>query len=97
MTPALEAGERVLFDRLAYVVGEPQVGDIVVARHAARPGVRMLKRVAERDGLAEAEYWLLGDNAEESTDSRDLGTFGREDILGRAWVVYWPVGRFRVM
>jgi signal peptidase I len=97
MFPALEPGERVLFDRLAYEVDEPKLGDIVLARDPARPGLRMIKRVAPGEGHARNEYWLLGDNARESTDSRTLGAFRREDIVGRAWVVYWPVGRFRVI
>jgi type IV secretory pathway protease TraF len=97
MLPALSAGERVLFDRLAYAVDCPRVGDIVLARHAARAGVRMIKRVAQGEGLGPDEFWLLGDNAEESTDSRTLGAFRREDIVGRAWVVYWPPSRFRLI
>lgn len=95
MIPALSPGERVLFDRLAYVRGEPRVGDIVLARHPARRGVRMIKRVTE--ATDEDGYVLLGDNAEESTDSRTLGPFRRGDIVGRAWVVYWPPERFRVI
>jgi signal peptidase I len=97
MSPTLEPGERVLFNRLAYVVGEPQVGDIVLARHDARSGMRMIKRVVAHDGLAEEELWLVGDNEAESTDSRTLGPFQQADIAGRAWVVYWPPGRFRVI
>ncbi len=60
MIPALSPGERVLFDRLAYVLEEPRVGDVVLARHPARRGVRMVKRVSEVIG--EGEYVLLGDN-----------------------------------
>jgi len=118
MLPALEPGERVLFDRLAYMLDEPRMWDLVLARHPARPGVRMIKRVAalpgedapRRDGpqarlvgapntdvLDSGEYWLLGDNAEESTDSRVLGAFRREDIVARGWVVYWPAERVRVI
>jgi len=95
MMPALSPGERVLFDRLAYVVDGPRVGDIVLARHPARPGLRMVKRIAEATG-ADA-YVLLGDNPDASTDSRTLGSFRRTDIVGRAWVVYWPPERFRVL
>ena len=93
MMPALSPRERVMFDRLAYFVGDPRVGDVVLAGHPARPGVRMIKRVAELRG--EGEYVLLGDNPDESTDSRTLGPFRRGDIVGRAWVVYWPPERFR--
>jgi nickel-type superoxide dismutase maturation protease len=94
MVPALRPGERVLFDRLAYVLEEPRVGDVVLARHSARRGVRMIKRVAEATGEG---FVLLGDNADESTDSRTLGAFRRDEIVGRAWVVYWPVAGFRVV
>jgi signal peptidase I len=97
MTPALLPGDRVLFDRLAYRLDDPRVGDIVLAWHADRPGVAFIKRVAECNGLAPNEFWLLGDNADESTDSRTLGRFSRADIVGRAWVVYWPQDRFRVI
>ena len=97
MLPTLSPGERVLFDRLAYRLEMPRKGDIVLARHPARPGVRLIKRVGERNGLAPDEFWLLGDNAEESTDSRTLGPFSREDVLARAWVVYWPPDRLRIL
>jgi len=97
MLPTLRQGERVLFDRLAYLREEPRVGEVVLAQHPARPGLRMIKRVAAQEGLAPAEFWLLGDNADESTDSRLLGPFRREDILARAWVVYWPPERLRVL
>ena len=97
MLPALSPGERVLFDRLAYRLDGPRLGDVVLARHPAPPGVRLIKRVAEQEGLAPDEFWLLGDNAEESTDSRTLGPFSREDIRARAWVVYWPPERFHIL
>lgn len=94
MMPALRPGERVLFDRLAYLIERPRQGDIVLARHPDRPGVRMIKRVASG---GPQEYMLLGDNPESSTDSRTLGPFRREDIAARGWVVYWPPERFRVI
>jgi nickel-type superoxide dismutase maturation protease len=93
MYPALRPGDRVLFDRLAYRLDDPSPGDIVLARHPARPGVRFIKRVA---GVSGADgYELLGDNADASTDSRTLGRFRRQDIAGRGWLVYWPPERVR--
>ena len=94
MLPALSPGERVLFDRLAFDLRRPRRGDIVLARHPALPGLLVIKRVAESgaDG-----YRLLGDNPAESTDSRALGLFRRRDILARAWLVYWPPERFRLL
>jgi nickel-type superoxide dismutase maturation protease len=102
MLPAILPGERVLFDTLAYRLGEPRIGEIVLARHPHRPGRLVIKRVAGVPGqhvsgqqLAGGEYWLLGDSPEFSTDSRELGVFRREDIVGRGWWVYWPVAESR--
>ena len=46
--------------------------------------------------LGEDEYLALGDNRQESYDSRmeDMGPIAREDILGRVrWILY-PLNRF---
>jgi len=106
MEPALLPGERVLFDRLAYREAPPRRGDVVLAQHPERPGLRIVKRVVgvpgdtvELDGgsrrLGDGEWLLLGDAPEASTDGRDFGPVGREAILARGWLVYWPPGRVR--
>jgi signal peptidase I len=43
--------------------------------------------------LAEEEYFLIGDNREASTDSRDFGAVRRERIEGTAVLRYWPLSR----
>ena len=40
--------------------------------------------------LAEGEYLLLGDNRNDSRDSRRFGPLSRDHILGKAWLRYWP-------
>ena len=100
MAPALLPSERLLIDRLAYVRNRPRANDVVWVLHPSRPELRMLKRLAGVPGdtfcgrtLKRGEYWVLGDNAEESTDSRVFGPVRRRDLLGRAWVRYWPAER----
>jgi signal peptidase I len=39
-------------------------------------------------------YLVLGDNRTQSVDGRFFGTVGRDEVIGRAVLRVWPVGRF---
>jgi inner membrane protease subunit 1 len=102
MSPALLPGERVLFDRLAFIRNRPRVGDVALLQHPGRPELRVVKRITAVAGdivagsaLADGEYWVAGDNVGASTDSRSFGPVRRGHLLARAWLVYWPQENWR--
>lgn len=87
MEPALEAGDWVVVD-FGATVG---VGAIVVATRPDRPKLEVIKRVAQRN--AEGDFFLLGDNPPQSTDSREWGWVEAEAIHGLVRFRYWPASR----
>lgn len=85
MLPAFRPGDRLLVNRLAYVVGKPRPGDVAVLRDPEVPGRLLLKRIGAVEG---DRYVVLGDNPEGSRDSRSFGAVGRRDIVGKALLRY---------
>ena len=151
MEPTLDVGDRVVVNRLAYRLGDPAHGQVVVflrptatdapssgplswVRRAVAQGlggtppgsedlikrviglpgdvvegrggnlIRNGKRVDEpylRPGTFTSDfkkvrikpyhYWVMGDNREDSADSRSFGQIDRSVLVGRAVLTVWPV------
>ena len=79
--------------------------DVVVVEHPGRPGYEMVKRLVALPGdtvqkdrvLGAGEFWVEGDHPQSSTDSRQFGPVGAEEIKARVLLVYWPPERRRLL
>jgi signal peptidase I len=45
--------------------------------------------------LGPLQYFVLGDNRDNSNDSRSFGAVERESIVGRVWLRYWPLDQVK--
>jgi signal peptidase I len=42
-------------------------------------------------------YFMMGDNRTDSGDSRQFGPMPKADIIGEAFLIYWPLNRLRIL
>ena len=77
MNPTLKDGEVVLVDKEAEIA----VGDIVIAKHPFEQNSEIVKRIERINHLG--HYFLVGDNLDDSNDSRHFGAVTREYIKGK--------------
>jgi signal peptidase I len=130
MLPSLQEGEFVVVNRVIYMVGEPDRGDIVVFRFPLDESRRYIKRIIGKPGdtvmvldgvvyvngnqinepyisaaprysgewmVEEGELFVLGDNRNNSLDSKNWGTLPVENVIGRAELIYWPFDQMRLI
>jgi signal peptidase I len=60
------------------------------------PGVSETPK-CKRNGhwdIGKGQYFVLGDNRDESSDSSAWGTVPRKNFIGKTWLRYWPLSHF---
>ena len=129
MQPSLSTGQYVLADKLAYRLGNPQRGDVVVVVPNVPTNQEFIKRliglpgdtITVQDGqvwinggkltepyiagppeyhgawqLGPDDYFVMGDNRNNSNDSHVFGAVHRRAITGKVQLVYWPPKQMRL-
>ncbi len=54
-------------------------------------------RSMEKQLVPRGTYIVLGDNRQESNDSRAWGPVPAENVIGQAWVSFWPLDRWQTL
>jgi len=124
MQPTLYEGNFVIVNKLAYRLGGPGRGDVIVFYYPPDPEQEpYIKRVIGLPGdhlrieagqvyvngillsepytpvatnhggewdVPEGSLFVMGDNRNNSSDSRAWGMVPLENVIGKAFVVYWP-------
>jgi nickel-type superoxide dismutase maturation protease len=98
MSPTFEAGDWLI--AVAPSLRQLQRGVVVVVEHPERPGFELVKRLTAVPGdrmgaltLGPGQFWILGDRAEASSDSRWFGPVETSGIRGVVLFRYWPPAR----
>jgi len=84
----LPGEEVVIYDDKVFIDGEPISEDYLSG------GLRMSDTPPFR--LGESEYFVMGDNRENSFDSRNWGPLGDHQIVGMVRLRFWPPGELEV-
>jgi signal peptidase I len=131
MQPTLYAGDFVLVNRLAYWIGSPGRGDVIVFKYPPDPTqVPYIKRVIGLPGdqihiadgkvfvngqvlvepylkvttsrggdwvVPQDSLFVMGDNRNNSSDSRAWGFVPLDNVIGKAELIYLPPGHWALL
>lgn len=79
--------------------GEIYINGEVLEESYGREVMQDAGLAAEPITLGDDEYFVLGDNRNYSSDSRDpsVAPIHRKEIIGRAWLRIWPLDSFGIL
>lgn len=78
-------GERVTFNGNNVFIDGIQLNEPYIIEATGCAGSQICDAV-----VPEGHVWVLGDNRNNSSDSRTFGVVDVDDIIGKAWIGYWP-------
>lgn len=90
-------GETVQIDLDGTIYIDGEVLEETYGREVIKP--ENVGIAIEPVALEEDEYFVMGDNRNNSSDSRTevVGNIHRDDIIGRAWLRIWPLSEIGIL
>lgn len=94
----LPGDEIMIKDKQVYINGKP-----LDEPYKVHSSLRILSVGSPRDNwkepkkVPEDSYFMMGDNRDDSTDSRFWGFLEKELIKGKAIFIYWPPNRINII
>lgn len=79
-----------------YVNGKQVIENIYVTNGNLTYGLDFLHN-GETIVVPSHHYFVLGDNREQSSDSREWGFVNIEAIVGKAFLIYWPLQQVEIV
>lgn len=104
MEPVVLRGDRVIADKTAYLRMPPHKGDVIVfvypddrskifiRRIEALPGEAIILTNGKKEQVPHGMIYVLGDNKEQSLDSREFGFVPLGDVIGKVRQIYYSSG-----
>ena len=102
-----EEGEQYFIKRVIGLPGETvqiidgyvYINGALLDEHYGNEVMNNPGQAADPITLGPDEYFVLGDNRNNSQDSRsaNVGVIHRDELLGRAWIRIWPLDKFGVI
>lgn len=85
-------GETVKIDESGNIL----INGEILAESYGKEVIKSPGRAYEEIQLGDNEYFVMGDNRNNSLDSREpsVGNITRDEIIGRAWLRIWPLDKF---
>ena len=88
-------GETIYIDE----EGNIYIDDEILQESYGKEVIKDAGRAYEPVVLGDDEYCVMGDNRNNSQDSRDpsVGNISRSAIIGRAWIRIWPLNKIGIL
>lgn len=91
---ALPGDKIYAFENVLYINDEPYEEDYLADNIVTDDFD--LKSISNQEKLAKDHYFLMGDNRQQSADSRVFGTVSKKQIIGKSNLIIFPLNRIGI-